>query len=279
MRGAVVLRLSPAWIPFGVWSKLGDVMRAFAARRLAEAVRQAVYYTAWRLASATGSEVRAWAQEVAQAYLAESPKGWSQLGRMREVGLYLHSTYPLRKIVRELRDALGREVSRSFAVAFAIHVAASARRAELAEPALSLLKAAWREAWRKAPTKAEFAKALVEEMIRRRPLVPKGMLAEWDSLTERAKADPQAVGDLIGERAPSGVKPAVVAPPPGAFRDLLHMARLAAGDDPRRLESEIWLRKDAIMRSARSPEERAAADLLFRLHGEELAKYVADLLK
>lgn len=272
-----MIRLPPVFLPHGIWGELAQVMKAMAATKFAEALRLSLYYAAHKVAGATAQEIKRWAEETAELYAQQPPKGWAQVGRLREVAVTLHSTYPLRKVKRELSAVLGREVPRAFALAFAVHVAASSRR-QPPERVLALLRSAWAEAQRKS-TSADLARHLAQEMTARRPLVPEWWRDEWDSLIAKLSSPEgvEEVAKIIGAVPPKRARPAPSASP-SVFRDILASAWRAAGGDPRRLEQEVLLRSRLLKKNAKTPEEAAAAELLTRLSGDELVEYAAHLL-
>jgi len=266
-------RLSPAWLPYGVYQELADVARRLAVTKLAAALRQAVYYASWKLASLTAREIEELAREAASLYGQEPPRGWAQLGRLREIALNLHSTYPLRKIARALRDVFGREMARNFAAAFAVHLTYRLLGRRLPELEESLLKSAWEAAGRKASTLAEFKQALIQEVELRAPLARDKAL--WNDVIRLAKADVAKVAELIGKRP----RERAVRPVSGEFRRILKRLVEEAGGDARRFYA-LFLRLRALLERAAATEENAVAFALLVAAGEREALRVAvDLLQ
>jgi len=268
-----VERLSPVWLPYGVYQELVDVARRLATTKLAAALRQAVYYASWKLASLTTREIEELARETASLYGQEPPRGWAQLGRLREVALNLHSTYPLRKIARALRDVFGREMARNFAAAFAVHLTYRLLGRRLPELEESLLRSAWEAAERKATSLAEFKRALVQELELRAPIARDKAL--WNDVIRLAKADVAKVAELIGKRP----KERSVKPVTGEFRRILKRLVEEAGGDARRFYA-LFLRFRGLLKRAVATEEDAVAYSLLSAAGEGEALRVAlDLLQ
>jgi len=266
-------RLSPVWLPYGVYQELVDVAKRLATTKLAAALRQAVYYASWKLASLTAREIEELAREAASLYGVEPPRGWAQLGRLREVALNLHSSYPLRKIARTLRDVFGREMARSFAAAFAVHVTYRLLNRRLPELEESLLRSAWEAAERRATSLAEFKRALVQELELRAPLARDKAL--WNGVIKLAREDVAKVAELIGKR-PSE-RP--VRPVAGEFRRVLKRLVEEAGGDARQFYF-LLLRFRKLLERAVATEEDAVAYSLLSAAGEGEALRVAlDLLQ
>jgi len=250
-----------------------DVARRLAVAKLAAALRQAVYYASWKLASLTAREIEELAREAASLYGQEPPRGWAQLGRLREVALNLHSTYPLRRIVRVLRDIFGREMARSFAAAFAVHLTYRLLGRRLPELEESLLKSAWEAAERKAFTPAEFKRALIQELELRAPLARDKAL--WNDVIRLAKLDVAKVAELIGKRPWERA----VRPVTGEFRKVLKRLVEEAGGDARRFYS-LFVRFRGLLERAVATEDDAVAYALLVAAGESEALRVAlDLLQ
>jgi len=268
-----VERLSPVWLPYGVYQELVDVARRLAVTKLAAALRQAVYYASWKLASLTAREIEELAREAASLYGQEPPRGWAQLGRLREVALNLHSTYPLRRIVRMLRDVFGREMARSFAAAFAVHLTYRLLGRRVPELEESLLRSAWEAAERKATSLSEFKQALVQELELRAPLAKDKAL--WNDVIRLAKFDVAKVAELIGKRP----RERAIRPATGEFRRILKRLVEEAGGDAR-LFYFLLLRFRGLLERAVATEEDAVAYSLLSTAGEGEALRVAlDLLQ
>jgi len=266
-------RLSPVWLPYGVYQELTDVARRLAVTKLAAALRQAVYYASWKLASLTAREIEELAREAASLYGQEPPRGWAQLGRLREVALNLHSTYPLRKIVRTLRDVFGREMARSFAAAFAVHLTYRLLGRRLPELEESLLRSAWEAAERRATSPAEFKQALIQELELRAPLARDKAL--WNDVIRLAKLDVAKVGELIGKQP----RERAVRPANGEFRRVLKRLVEEAGGDARRFYF-LFLRFKTLLERAVATEEDAVAYSLLETAGEgEALRVAVDLLQ
>lgn len=239
-------RLSPVWLPYGVYQELADVARRLAVNKLAAALRQAVYYASWKLASLYG---------------VEPPRGWAQLGRLREVALNLHSTYPLRKIVRTLRDVFGRDMARNFAAAFAVHLTYKLLSRRLPELEESLLKSAWEAAERRATSPTELKRALIQELELRAPLARDKAL--WNDVIRLAKLDVAKVAELIGKRP----RERSVKPVAGEFRRILKRIVEDAGGDAKRFYA-LFLRFRRLLERAVAAEEDAVAYSLLSTTGE-----------
>jgi len=266
-------RLSPVWLPYGVYQELVDVARRLAVTRLATALRQAVYYASWKLASLTAREVEELAREAASLYGVEPPRGWAQLGRLREVALNLHSTYPLRKIARALRDVFGREMARNFAAAFAVHLTYRLLGRRLPELEESLLRSAWEAAERKATSLAEFKRALIQELELRAPLARDKAL--WNDVIRLAKLDVAKVAELIGRRP----RERSVRPVTGEFRRILKRLVEEAGGDARRFYF-LFVRFRGLLERAMATEEDAVAySLLVAVGDGEALRVALDLLQ
>jgi len=267
------VRLSPVWLPYGVYQELVDVARRLATTKLAAALRQAVYYASWKLASLTTREIEELAREAASLYGQEPPRGWAQLGRLREVALNIHSTYPLRKIARTLRGVFGHEKARNFAVAFAVHLTYRLLGRRLPELEESLLRSAWEAAERRATSLAEFKRALVQELELRAPLAKDNAL--WNDVIRLAREDVAKVAKLIGKRQ----RERAVKPVAGEFRRILRRLVEEAGGDSRRFYA-IFLRFRRLLERAVAAEEDAVAYSLLSAAGEGEALRVAlDLLQ
>jgi len=266
-------RLSPVWLPYGVYQELVDVARRLATTKLAAALRQAVYYASWKLASLTTREIEDLAREAASLYCVEPPRGWARLGRLREVALNLHSTYPLRKIVRALRDVFGHDKARNFAAAFAVHLTYKLLGRRLPELEESLLRSAWEAAERRATSLAEFKRALVQELELRAPLANDKAL--WNDVIRLAKFDVAKVAELIGKRP----RERVVRPAAGEFRRILKRLVEEAGGDARRFYFLFVRFRELLERAVATGEDAVAYSLLEATGEGEALRVALDLLQ
>ncbi|MEM1598627.1 MAG: hypothetical protein QXI07_08985 [Pyrobaculum sp.] len=249
---------STAWVRSGWYS----VLQSLASRlqvSMAAAVRAAVNFA---IANFDKIEVR---KVLAELEAAPPPPGFRpQLGRMREVRLYLYAGYALKHLKKRLRDALGLDkVSHGFAAAFATAAYLMYAGRESMHPVLADMLRQVYLAVRGEPRGERKRRALSELYLRleavrklekaeKRELVPL-----WMAVIKEVEAadDPLPVLErYVGGKLP---KVAAVDDP---YRQMWAQLVKDSGGDPRRFAQLFWLRKEGIKKAARTKAQREAVD-------------------
>ena len=251
--------VSTAWLSASGWSLLERYMRLTGIRRIAEAVRSAVFTAVVEAAQGRG---------LAPPEAEPHPRFQPQLGRLREVAVRLPSSTPLKRLQKELRDLLrlprvSAGVALEWALATAIRVVRQ-RPAGLPEPVRDMLRMVYARA-KSAPRGERKRVALGELGVRLN--TARGLAKElglpvdrwWEAITEEVAAsdDPLAVlrrymeGEVPRARAADRLAEAA--------RRILEEA-----GGPRGLPKVWWLRRGLLRGAAESRRERELAKALDR---------------
>lgn len=192
-----------------------------------------------------------------------SPNFRPQLGRQREVRLYLYAGYALKQLKRRLREATGRDrVSHGFAVAFATAAYMMYARRESLHPVLvDMLRQVYaavsgesrfdrkRRALSELYRRLDTARRLEKSGVRNAAEIWMGFIKE----VEQTDDPVPVLKRLLGGEAPR----VVVA---DQYREMWAKLLEDSGGDPQRFRQLFWLRKDGIKSAARTKAQREAVE-------------------
>lgn len=194
-----------------------------------------------------------------------SPNFRPQLGRQREVRLYLYAGYALKQLKRRLREATGRDrVSHGFAVAFAtVAYMMYARRESLHPVLVDMLRQVYaavsgesrfdrkRRALSELYRRLDTARRLEKSGVRNAAEIWMGFIKE----VEQTDDPVPVLKRLLGGEAPR----VVVA---DQYREMWAKLLEDSGGDPQRFRQLFWLRKDGIKSAARTRAQREAVEAI-----------------
>ena len=244
--------VSTAWLSASGWSLLERYMRLTGIRRIAEAVRSAVFTAVVEAAQGRG---------LAPPEAEPHPRFQPQMGKLREVAVRLPSSTPLKRLQKELRDLLrlprvSAGVALEWALATAIRVVRQ-RPAGLPEAVRDMLRVVAEEVGR-AP-RGERRRAAVQQLWLRmeaaRRLAKELKLPVdrwWLAIIKEVEVsdDPLAV---LRRYAEGGEAPRVRAA--DRFAEAAAQVLKEAGT-PQGLRRLWWLRRGLLQRAADGAYER-----------------------
>lgn len=249
---------STAWMRAG-WYSVLHVLASRLQTSLAGAARAAVNFA---IANFDKVDARKVMEELESA--PPLPGFKPQLGKMREVRLYLYAGYALKQLKKRLREALGVDkVSHGFAVAFAAAAYLMYARRESLHPVLADMLRQVYLAARGEPRGDRKRRALSElylrmEAVRRLERAEgKELVPLWTAVIREVEAaeDPLPVLErYLGGKLPRVV---VVDDP---YRQMWAKLVADSGGDPQRFRQLFWLRKEGIRGAARTKAQREAVD-------------------
>ncbi len=187
-----------------------------------------------------------------------------QLGRLREVRLYMYADYAVKRLKKLLRDALGLvRVSHGYVVAFsAVAYMMYARREALGPVLADMLRQVYIAT--RGEASWERRKRALSELYRRLEAVRalskregRDYVSMWLAIIKEVEqGDPLSVlAKYLGGDVP---KIAAV----DHYRQLWAKLLEDSGGDPRKFAQLFWLRKDGIRAAARNKAQREAVDAI-----------------
>ncbi|MEM1572795.1 hypothetical protein [Pyrobaculum sp.] len=185
-----------------------------------------------------------------------------QLGRLREVRLYMYADYAVKRLKKLLRDALGLDrVSHGYVVAFsAVAYMMYARREALGPVLADMLRQVYIAT--RGEASWERRKRALSELYRRLEAVRalskregRDYVSMWLAIIKEVEqGDPLSVlAKYLGGDVP---KIAAV----DHYRQLWAKLLEDSGGDPRKFAQLFWLRKDGIRAAARTKAQREAVE-------------------
>lgn len=251
---------STAWLRAGWYSALASLAQRLGTS-LAGAARVAINFA---VANFDRIDARRVLEELESAP-PPHPSFRPQLGRLREVRLYMYADYAIKRLKKLLRDALGLDrISHGFAVAFA--AAAYSAHAGGGGGLHPVLRDLLRQVYLAVRGEAswERRRRALSELYRRLEAVRalsrregRDFEAQWLAVirdVESAEDPLAALQRYLGGSTPR------IAPADDRYRQM--WARLVedSGGDPARFRQLFWLRRDGIRAAARNKMQREAVD-------------------